>query len=118
MSHEAYAPVARRVAVRLADLDSRLPADVDSELATDVLERAPTRVDPISLGSLLVSIVALGWQVYRDIKEDRKAKGQQRPITEDDVFQLLSAASELPPSVPQINRVIRVVAEEITVQMN
>ena len=52
--------IARRAAARLAaDIDPGLPDQVEQALAEDPLGHAPERVlDPISLGSLLVSLAS------------------------------------------------------------
>jgi len=72
---DAETQIARRAAQRLAgDIDPTLPDQVEQELAKDPLEQSHERpLDPISLGGLIVSLVSLGWTIYRDLKKDREA---------------------------------------------
>ena len=59
-------------AARLVDIDPSVTDRVEQALADDPLSRPAERIlEPISLGALVVSIVSLGWTVYRDIKKDR-----------------------------------------------
>jgi hypothetical protein len=75
MRSESETRIARRAAQRLAgEIDPTLPDLVEHELAKDPLEQSHKRpLDPISLGGLIVSLAALGWTIYRDLKNDRKA---------------------------------------------
>ncbi|GAB3651822.1 hypothetical protein GCM10027589_08880 [Actinocorallia lasiicapitis] len=70
---------ARATAARLApEHGPRLVADVEAALHSP--DGAPGRgqyLDPISLGSLIVSVAALGWTVY----QDHKNKHHQAPPT-------------------------------------
>ena len=115
------AQAARRAAARLAaDMDPGLPEQVERALAEDPLGRAPERaLDPVSLGSLIVSLASFGWTVYRDIKEDRDAAQADRAARAERLAARLREdgidAARLPVevTVEQRNLVIGVVAEEI-----
>ena len=74
------ATIARRAAVRLAEpIDTALPDKVEKELSKDPFSRTPDRVlDPISVASLIVSLVSFGWTVYRDLKGPRGGRGRPR----------------------------------------
>jgi hypothetical protein len=77
MRSDPEAQIARRAAQHLAgEIDPTLPAQVEQELAKDPLEQRSERFDPISLGGLIVSLAALGWTIYRDLKKDREAAQQ------------------------------------------
>jgi len=62
---------ARAAVKRLtSDYGSGLAADVEAALHTRGLEQRPERyIDPVSLGSLIVSIATLAWTVYADLKK-------------------------------------------------
>lgn len=82
MTADLEALIARRCALRLADLDPNLPALTERALAGGAAPGVPTRYEPataIALASLLVSVVGTGWRIYRDLKEDRDEK--DRPAT-------------------------------------
>jgi hypothetical protein len=89
--------IVRRSAARLADIDARLPSQVEQVLAEDPLPRPADRIiDPISLAALVVSIVSSSWTIYHDIKKDRATEaldqaGKIRRLTE----QLQEAGPEL-----------------------
>ncbi|MGW0329027.1 hypothetical protein [Nocardia sp. NPDC003183] len=61
---------ARAVAARLsADHGSELLVDVEKALRAGGNSAAPDQfLDPISLGSLIVSVTSLGWAVYADLR--------------------------------------------------
>jgi hypothetical protein len=49
----------------------RLPLDVEAAIRSGgALERPGQFVDPVALGSLVVSVAGLAWQVYRDKKKE------------------------------------------------
>jgi len=62
---------ARAAAERLAPgYGPGLAADVEAALHTREAEQRPERLfDPISLGSLIVSIATLAWTIYTDLKK-------------------------------------------------
>jgi len=62
---------ARAAAERLAaEFGPGLAADVEAALYTRGQERRPERyLDPVSLGSLVVSIASLAWTVYTGLKQ-------------------------------------------------
>lgn len=67
---DLVADIARASAqVLAAELDPRLPLDVERELD---LQRPDARqeqyVDPVSCASLIVSVAALAWTIYQDLR--------------------------------------------------
>ncbi|HTQ79027.1 MAG TPA: hypothetical protein VMM92_03445 [Thermoanaerobaculia bacterium] len=122
-----YATAARRAAERLAALDPQLPDATERSLLAPSQGSAPARwatrgVDPgltVGLAALLVSSVQLGWQLYRDLKKDRDARGDNHPAQERELRELLlehlrRQASSVPPVPPaERDRVLTVVAQEI-----
>ncbi len=72
------ADAARSAAAILApDLGLNLPVEVEAALAARGGAQRPDRyLDPVSLGSLIVSVATLAWTVYNDLR----GRGQeQRP---------------------------------------
>jgi uncharacterized membrane protein YebE (DUF533 family) len=67
--NEPVAAVARASAQQLTDkYGPRLPTDVEAALhATD--GRPQQYTDPVAIGSLIVSIAALAWTVYWNLKQ-------------------------------------------------
>ena len=63
--------IARAAAARLAAVHgSRLPVEVEAALHTRDEEGAPSRyIDPVAIGSLIVSIATLAWTVYNDLRK-------------------------------------------------
>jgi hypothetical protein len=68
---------ARSAASRLsAQHGTRLSADVEAALCNrDAQPRREQYFDPVSLGSLIVSVAALAWTIYKD----RKSQGANPP---------------------------------------
>ncbi|HEX4703005.1 MAG TPA: hypothetical protein VH352_12805 [Pseudonocardiaceae bacterium] len=103
--------VARAAARELAtDHGPELAAQVEAALHERRAGQAPTQFfDPVSLGSLIVSIAALSWTVYKDLR------AKAATSTKDAVA--VRVRVELTPSdhVPQAqrDRVIDVVTEEV-----
>src|SRR5262249_4238566 len=62
---------ARAAAERLApEYGPELAADVEAALQTRGFQQRPERYfDPVSLGSLIVSIATLAWTIYTDLKK-------------------------------------------------
>jgi hypothetical protein len=111
--------IARRSAARLTETDPDLPRHVEQALAEDPLAQTSERIiDPISLASLIVSIAALGWTIYHDIKKDRATAGldqvgkTQRLATQ---LQQDGTAARLPAALSpeQRHTVVDVIAAEI-----
>jgi hypothetical protein len=77
MSNDPVADGARAAAVRLSSQNgARLPADVEAALANrDTPASRDQFFEPIALGSLIVSIAALTWNIYKD----RKSQGANPP---------------------------------------
>ena len=97
-----------------------MPDQVERALAEDPLAHAPKRAsDPISLGSLVVSLAALGWTIYRDLKSDREAAGAAQTASAEALAARLredaTGAVRLPErvSAKQQNLIVAVIAEEI-----
>jgi hypothetical protein len=115
------ATIARRAAVRLAEpIDTALPDKVEKELSKDPFSRTPDRVlDPISVASLIVSLVSFGWTVYRDLKKDRaEAAADRGALTARVAAQLHTYAIEPGRRPPGMNSrqealIIEVIADEI-----
>ena len=104
--------IARSAAQRLsAELDRNLPAMVEAELQGG---KPPERFEPlataIALAALVISASQLAWNVYRDLKKDRKAAP-----TPDMMARRLRLEIKLDSSVSeeQRDKVIAVVVEEI-----
>lgn len=107
------ADAARSVAAILApDLGPRLPAEVEAALAArDTAGRPPDRFfDPVSLASLIVSVVSLAWTIYTDQRSrtpnpppDDVARQVRITLLEQDI--VLPAGTE---------RITEIVATEIT----
>lgn len=78
MSDYATALVARQAARDLAlEFGPSLPDSVEVALAVDPLDQPASKVlDPISIGALIVSVAALGWTIYHDLKRDRETPTQ------------------------------------------
>jgi hypothetical protein len=115
-----------QIALRTADdlariLGGGLRDAVVQELAKDPLASRPERaIDPISLASLIVSLAAFGWTIYRDLKKDGDAAKMSRPAMQLQLADLLRgeegfAAGRLPTemTVEQQMLVITTIATEI-----
>jgi hypothetical protein len=86
VSDDPVATLARVAAQELASQFGQpgLMADVEEALYARGEKRPPDRfVDPVALGSLVVSIAGLSWQVYRDRK-----KGESKP-THDTLIRIV-----------------------------
>jgi len=93
---------------------------VEQALSEDPFGRTPERVlDPISVASLVLSLVSFGWTVYRDLKKDRaKAATGRRALTARIAAQLRADAiehSRRPPGISSAQEalIVDVIAEEI-----
>lgn len=75
MSDDAVGAVARATAKELApQYGPRLQAEVEAALYSTGASGPPSQYfDPVAVGSLIVSIAALAWQVYND----RKKQGEK-----------------------------------------
>src|ERR1700753_800528 len=76
---DPVADAARSAAVILApDLGQNLPTEVEAALAARAGDYRPDRyLDPVSLGSLIVSVATLAWTIYND--QRNRAHGQEPP---------------------------------------
>ncbi|HEU0089725.1 MAG TPA: hypothetical protein VFQ77_19100 [Pseudonocardiaceae bacterium] len=104
---------ARAAAQRLtAQYGPGLPVDVGAALHTRGAVQRPERyVDPVSLASLIVSVAALAWTVYNDL---RAQTAEPSPAVVARTIRVqLSDTSELDPA--QRDCIIDIVVEE-TVQ--
>jgi hypothetical protein len=105
------ASIARHAAARLtATLGPDLPAQVERELNADPLEPPKRLADPISLASLLVSVAALAWTIWHDLRKDHAT----RPQSEQAEALAAALAVSAPPTLapPQRTLLVRVVTEE------
>ena len=119
------ATIARRSAARLTEIDPDLPRHVERALTEDPLARPTQRViDPISLASLIVSLVSLGWTIYHDTKKDRASTGLDQPAKTQRLATQLqedgTAAARLPANLTpdQRHTVLTVIASEIVATDN
>lgn len=101
---------ARAAAHRLAtQYGPGLPAEVEAALHTRGADQRPERyVDPISLASLIVSIAALAWTVYTDLRT--KTPQPSPDVVARTVRVRLSEVTRLDPA--QQDRIIDIVVEE------
>ena len=117
-----HAEAARRAAARLApDLGSDLPAYTERALAGQeptVRRRSYDAGTSLAVAALLVSLAQFGWQIYRDLREDREKKDEadRRQILQVLVRRMRLSLNEPPGlSVQQRDRLLEVVAEEILI---
>src|SRR4051812_23592310 len=91
------AEIARRAADRLASsFGEELRDAVTREIAKDPLDSRTERlIDPVSLASLIVSLAAFGWTVYRDLKKDRDVAKLSRSAMEQRIADLLREEEDL-----------------------
>ena len=118
-----YADIARSAASRLAsDFGSDLPALTERALAQEGALDRRTSFDvgaSIAIAGFLLSVVQFGWQVYRDLKEDREKKEQEEADGKRRTLQVLVRRMRLSLGEPQgltpqqRDRLLEVVAEEI-----
>ena len=114
------ADAARRAAARLAsDLGSDLPTFTERALVREeriVRRRSFDAGASLAIASLVVSLAQLGWQIYRDLKEDREKKDEadRRQLLQVLVRRMSHSLDE-PPGLTarQRDRLLEVVAEEI-----
>ena len=108
---DTVAQAARAAAAILApDLGLALPAQVEAALAARLTSKRPDRyLDPVSVGSIIVSIATLAWTIYtnqrsrtHDPKSDTVAREVLITLREQEI--LLSAGTE---------RITEIVATEI-----
>lgn len=106
------AGAARATAAILApDFGAGLPAEVEAALAArDARQRLDRYLDPVSLGSLIVSVATLAWTVYNDLRDRHPsppsdAVARQVRITLRQQDTVMPACTE---------RVTEIVATEIT----
>lgn len=117
-----HADAARRAAARLApDFGPDLPVFTERALAGQE-SIAPRRSyeagASLAIASILVSLAQFGWQIYRDLKEDREKKEEadRRQMIQVLVRRMrLSLDAPQGLSVQQRDRLLEVVAEEILI---
>jgi hypothetical protein len=103
---------ARAAARRLtAELGPGLVLNVEAALHTRSTQHPEQYLDPISLGSLIVSIATLAWTVYTDLK--KKTPTPSPNIIARNIRVQLSNDGQLNPA--QRDRIIEIVVDE-TVQ--
>jgi hypothetical protein len=110
---DTVADAARSAAVTLApDLGRNLPVEVEAALAARGGAQRPDRyLDPVSLGSLIVSVATLAWTVYND--QRNRARDHEPPadsIARQVRITLRNKDVSLPPGT---DRITEVVATEI-----
>jgi hypothetical protein len=92
------------------DVGPQLLADVEAALqARNHAQRPDQYIDPVSLGSLIVSVATLAWKVYTDLKT--KTAEPAPDVVERTVRVRLrdERAGEAP---PQLDRIVEVVVSE------
>lgn len=69
---DPIAAAARAAAERLvAEYGPQLASEVEAALAARKAPRRPDQyIDPVSVGSLIVSVAALAWSVYSDLRKE------------------------------------------------
>jgi hypothetical protein len=106
------AAAARSAGANLAaDFGPSLPAEVEAALAArDTSQRPDRYLDPVSIGSLIVSIATLAWTIYND---QRKHTPHPPPdsIARQVRITLREQDTALPPGA---ERITEIVATEIT----
>lgn len=101
---------ARAAAERLAnDYGPGVVADVEAALYASGSQRREQFLDPVSMGSLIVSIAALAWTVYTDLKT-KKSKATPDVLARAVRVELRIHRHENPPTP---NKIIEVVVTEI-----
>ena len=98
---------ARSAAMILApDLGPNVPAEVEAALAARGTQQRPDRyLDPVSMGSLIVSIATLAWTIYNDL---RKHTPEPPPsiIARQVRITLRDQDTHLPPGTERITEVV------------
>ena len=102
-------------AILAADLGPNLPAEVERALATRDTERRPDQYfDPISLGTLLVTIAGLAWTIYNDRRNRAAHDDQHNPAPDppaDSIARqvritLRDQDTDLPPGAERITEIV------------
>ena len=111
-----HAELARAAARRLApELDPGLEMQVERVLAIDDRGSPPAHFEAvgIDIASLVVSVAALAWPIYRDLKADRERA--RKPAAREAVARNIRLRVELPAGVTpaQRDRVIETVLQEL-----
>jgi hypothetical protein len=112
------AEAARSAAVILApDLGRNLPAEVEAALAARAGQQRPERFfDPVSVGTLIVSVATLAWTIYNDQRNRaREQKTELSPaaheqeadsVTRQVRIKLRESDEILPPGTDRIAEVV------------
>jgi hypothetical protein len=105
------ARAARAAAQRLASVHSPgLDAQVEAALHAECTDQpAEQYLDPVSVSSLIVSVAALSWTIYKDLRSN--AFKPARDVIAHRVRVELPVSDQIPPS--ERDRVIAVVVEEV-----
>lgn len=109
--HDPVAHAAHTAAHRLApEHGPSLPADVYAALHSRDTEHRPDQYfDPISLGSLIVSIAALAWTIYKDQRATRPTPNKE--VVARHVRLQLPPTDDVTPK--QRDQIIMIVVEDI-----
>lgn len=110
-AHDLTEKCARTAALRLREeLGERLLIDVEAALhIRGAVERPTQYLDPISLGSLIVSVASLGWTIFADLR--KRTTRPSKEIIARRIRVELSPADET--SHAQRDRIIDVVVDAI-----
>jgi hypothetical protein len=106
---DAIADAARSAAVVLApELGRNLPVEVEAALAARGGDQRPDRyLDPVSVGSLIVSVATLAWTIYND-RRNRSEGERPEPdsIARQVRITLREQDIDLPPGSYRITEVV------------
>jgi hypothetical protein len=113
MSSDPTAALARAVAGRLDTDGNTVTPEVEAALHQREASPKPDQyvVDPVSLGSLIVSIATLAWTIYNDLKKHTPAPAPAT-IARSIRVHLTQEAPALDPA--QRDHVIELTVDEIT----
>jgi hypothetical protein len=107
---DPVAVASRATAARLRSQVGPQLSGVEEALASRGREPEEFFIDPISLGSLIVSIVSLAWDVYSDRKKKHAAAPANNEVAQEVRVRLDAADGSLPPN---IDLIVHVAVEEV-----
>ena len=103
---DVVSTAARAAAERLsADLGPGLPAEVEAALHAQRAPGIDQYFDPVSLGSLIVSVVGLAWTIYQDLRK-RKSPDPEDGVTRAVRAELSERGHDNPATQAKITKVI------------
>jgi hypothetical protein len=106
MSDDVVSTAARAAAERLSpDLGPGLAAEVETALNAQQAPGNDQYFDPVSLGSLIVSVVGLAWTIYTDLRK-RKSPDPEAGVAEAVRAELSERGQDDPATQDKITKVI------------